>query len=147
MTMDAIRLSPGFVVVGSTRAQALADGVLMDLAAIAFASPLFPFPIACTADVWAMAVDVPVSGMEARAYQAHRARHLLMTAYAAAVAKLGTAHAGVHHADPLRVDFTVDVRVPSPGEIDASRAIDLYPRVGAGDAGEPVATIMLAEED
>jgi hypothetical protein len=63
---------------------------LIDLLAIAFAVPPYRIHIACSARMWKAVVDVPVSGMEARAYQAHRARHLLATAYAAAVANSGT---------------------------------------------------------
>jgi hypothetical protein len=118
---------PDVVIVRYTRAQAIEDGVLVDVSE--WASPRemmggFRIPVAMTAAVWAY-VQAPKDSPESTRGRAHDV--LWMASLAAR-----------RHTDHDRANFTVEIG----GEI-----IALWIHVGPGDDAEPVATIMLEGED
>ncbi|MCC6767322.1 MAG: hypothetical protein IT293_21950 [Deltaproteobacteria bacterium] len=111
-----------------TRAQALADDVLVDVTE--WASPRemvggFRIPVAMTAAVWALCQAPEESGESVRG----RAHDVLWMASLAARR---------HINNDDRADFMVEI---------GGEAVALWLHVGPGDNGEAVATIMLQDED
>jgi hypothetical protein len=116
-----------------TRAQAIADGVLVDVSELAKQAG-FRFPVAVTAGVWAECVAVPdgVSGQD----ETGRLWDVLNVLRFAIARQKG---------DCERVDFAVHVRNDnSEGDPPLVR---LYALCGPGDDAQPVITIMLPTED
>jgi hypothetical protein len=110
-----------------SRAQAIADGVLVDVSE--WASPRemiggFRIPVAVTATVWAL-IEPPNGSAESRRGRAHD------VLWMAAVAARG-------HRDGDRATFVVDI---------GGESIAMWLQIGPGDAGEPVVTILLEGED
>jgi D-tyrosyl-tRNA(Tyr) deacylase len=110
-----------------TRAQALDDGVLVDVTE--WASPRemmrgFTIPVAMTAAVWALCEAPEESGESARG----RAHDVLWMASLAAR----------RHGNNDRANFLVEI---------GGETVALWLQIGPGDSGEPVATIMLQGED
>ncbi|HYE19757.1 MAG TPA: DUF6573 family protein [Tepidisphaeraceae bacterium] len=119
-----------------TRAQAIADGVLVDLTEWA-REVGFVFPVACTAAVWDRYV-VPADGLRAGHGQSERGRgHDVVWLLACHLRALAPG------AVVPRVEFDMIFLMP-PGRHVTVR---LAAGCGPGDAGEPVVTIMLPEED
>lgn len=112
-----------------TRAQAIADGVLVDVTPLAKEAG-FVLPVALTAAVHASCVAVP-EGVEAQD-ETGRLWDLLKVLRA----RIRAAPAGAHE---LR--FQVEVRNRT-AEVHALRAL-----IGPGDAAEPVLTVLLPDED
>lgn len=117
----------GEIIHSYTRKQAIADGVLVDVSE--WASPQgmmggFTIPVAMTAAVWALVEASAGSHEDTRG----RAHDVLWMAALAARRHLDTDHAA----------FEVLI---------GGTLIELVLHVGPGDEGEPVATIMLPEED
>jgi hypothetical protein len=118
---------PDVVVVSYTRAQAIEDGVLVDVSE--WASPRemmggFTIPVAMTAAVWALVQAPDDSGESTRG----RAHDVLWMASLAAR----------RHINSDRATFTVRL---------GNRDVHMWLHVGPGDNAEPVATIMLEGED
>lgn len=110
-----------------SRAQALADGVLVDVSE--WASPRemmggFRIPVAVTAAVWALC-EPPAGSSESRRGRAHDV--LWMAGLAARANR-----------DEDRATFSVLI---------GGKAVAMWLHIGPGDAGEPVVTIMLDGED
>jgi hypothetical protein len=110
-----------------TRAQAIADGTLVDVSE--WASPRemmggFVIPVAMSAAVWALCPTLEASGESTRG-RVHDA--LWMAAVAAR-----------RNRDCHRTAFTVRL-----GRTDIRRSL----QIGPGDHSEPIATIMLEGED
>lgn len=122
----------GDVIYRYTRAQAIEDGVLVDVTETASECG-FRLPVALTAGAWAECVAVPpdASGQD----EAGRLWDVLNVLRFAAQGRCG--------ASSNRVDFNVLVQ-QSEGR---SKKIDLYALCGPGDNAEPVITIMLTHED
>lgn len=130
MTMSALWADAELIHVYS-RAQALADGVLVDVSSLAREAG-FKVPVAVTAAVWADCVAWPE--MEGSQDETGRLWDVLY---------LGSLKAQGH---PQAEDVTFGLlRVP-PGGTEPSY-VTLKLHVGPGDHGEPVVTILRREED
>lgn len=117
-----------------TRAQAITDGVLVDVTPTATEAG-FRLPAALTAGAWAAAV---VWDPEHEAGQDERGR-----LWDVLVLALHAARRALH---AQRVRFTVAV-VPNTPDGRDPQDLDLVVHVGPGDAGEPVVTVLLPDED
>lgn len=121
------------VIFAYTRAQAIADGVLIDVSQLAQEAG-FKFPVAMTSAVWADCVTVP-EGADCQD-ETGRLWDVLNV--------LRFSIRGLEeNRSSSEVRFTVSVRT---GEV-TSEDIELKSLCGPGDNGEPVFTIMLPQED
>mgnify|MGYP001053751248 FL=1 len=113
-----------------TRAQALEDGVLVDVSELAREAG-FVWPVALTAAVWALVEDIPA---RYRAWQTVEGRtyDVLWMAYCAI-------RSATHRDTELRYTLLLDH--------GRHRYLTLKLVTGPGDHGEPVVTIMLPRED
>ena len=120
------------IIFAYTRAQAIADGVLVDVSEVAREAG-YKIPVAVTAGVWAECVEVPrgVTGQD----ETGRLWDVLMM-LRHAIAKSGEGN---------RVDFAVHVR--KDNEECTPPLVPLYAVCGPGDDAEPVITVMLPHED
>jgi hypothetical protein len=116
------------------RQQAMEDGVLVDLTPWA-REVGFIIPIACTATVWQGYV-VPEPALKAVGQSERSRAHDLLTVLRHAIAAPGVVTAD-------RVQFEVLFLMP-PGRHVPVRLLAVC---GPGDAGEPVITVMLPDED
>ena len=116
-----------------TRAQALEDGVLVDVTATARDAGI-KFPVALTASVWRQYVEVPegVTGQD----EGGRLWDILWM-FRCAAAKF--------EGDTLR--FQLYVRGHNRERLDRRDLVTLKAVCGPGDSAEPVITIMLPDED
>jgi hypothetical protein len=114
---------PDVVIVSYTRAQAIEDGVLVDVSEWASTREMmggFTIPVALTSAVWAL-VQAPEGSHEDTRGRAHDVLWLASCA-----------------ARSSRTHFTVRL---------GNRDIRMWLHAGPGDDAEPVATIMLEGED
>lgn len=128
----------GEVISVYTRAQALADGVLIDAGPMSREAG-FRWPVAITAGAWADCVAWDDADSERQTHQDLSGRLwdvLFMAAYAARE----NANAGSELLFEL-------YRVPRNGEATEAELTRLKLVVGPGDGGEPVMTILLPNED
>ena len=107
-----------------TRAQALEDGVLVDVSP--WASGSFRHPVALTQALWALVSDLP-QGSEAAGGKPERVREVLRAA--AQVAADSSRRAS---------QFTFPILL---GTTQGIRSLELLAHCGPGDRGEPVITI------
>jgi hypothetical protein len=121
------------VIYAYTRAQAIADGVLVDVSKLAKEAG-FKLPVAVTCGVWAECVAVP-EGVTCQDETGRLWDVLMMLRHAIATSKRGGD----------RVDFAVHVR--NDNEERTPPLIQLYALCGPGDDAEPVVTVMLPHED
>lgn len=120
------------VVYSYTRAQAIADGVLVDISDAARAVG-FKVPTVLTATLYHGYV-VPPIGLEPEGQSAAGRLHDVLTlALFAARASKGTD----------RVYFKVDFLM-APGKVET---VDILAHIGPGDTPAPVLTIMMPEDD
>ena len=127
----------GEVIHRCTRAQALTDGVLVDVTETAQEAG-FRVPVALTAAAWSKAVawtDAD-SARQTPQDEAGRLWDVVWMAYVAARRASGG----------CRVPFQVHV-VPRGGKATHPRPITLHMHIGPGDEAEPVITIMNPDED
>jgi len=123
----------GFVVISAyTRAQALADGVLVDASELAKQCGI-KAPVALTRAVWDRYVELTPAAEQAGNDETGRLWDVLWMFYCAAVQN--------PNASEIRYTLRVvtDSIRPSPVELKAM--------IGPGDDGEAVITILLPEED
>ena len=120
------------VIYAYTRAQAIADGVLVDVSKLASEAG-FRFPVAVTAGVWAECVAVP-EGLTCQDETGRLWDILMMLRHAIATGEGGD-----------RVDFAVHVR--NDNREGTPPLVKLYALCGPGDDAEPVVTILLPHED
>lgn len=115
-----------------TRAQAIADGVLVDLSAIVpdVCRQHYKYPVACTAAVWAI-IDAAV-----------RSRHHMNSVAGVVHDILWMSRVYKRHISP----DTVITRVTITGA-GRKKLYEFKLNVGPGDSAEPVITLMLPEED
>jgi hypothetical protein len=128
----------GKVISVYTRAQALADGVLIDAGSMAREAG-FRWPVAITAGAWADCVAWDDADSERQTHQDQSGRLwdvLFMAAYAA--------RANADAGSELLFEL---YRVPRDGQATKAELTTLKLVVGPGDAGEPVMTILLPNED
>lgn len=121
-----------------TRAQALADGVLIDAGPMAREAG-FRWPVAVTAAAWEDCVAWDESDSNRQTHQDQSGRLwdvLSMAAYAA--------RANAEAGPELRFELH---RVPRDGHSNEAELATLKLMVGPGDNAEPVMTILLPNED
>ena len=128
----------GKVISVYTRAQALADGVLIDAGPMAREAG-FRWPVAITAGAWADCVTWSDVDSERQTHQDQSGRlwDVLFMA----------AHAVRTHADAGAQLLFELYRVPRDGRSTEAELTTLKLVVGPGDEGEPVTTILLRNED
>ena len=133
----------GPIIFSYTRAQALADGVLVSLPL----APRFGFkvPVAITSAGHGSAIAWSESDPKAQEIQAMREAAVLLAALHAAKALTRRQRAGEPVERPDRIDFTVEA-IANDG---TGRLVEVafYMLIGPGDDAEPVGTIMLPDED
>ena len=128
----------GDVLFTYTRAQALADGVLVDTGALA-AQAGFGLPVALTAAAWDDCVAWSEADCLAQVHQDEAGRLWDVLFLAAHAIRTGADTAS-------RMLFEL-YRVPRDGCSEQATPVRLKLVVGPGDDGEPVVTILLPEED
>lgn len=119
------------VISSYSRAEALDDGVLVDLWAGEMAGVCrryYKWPVACTAAVWSLIGEIAQAGD----ITINSALHLLLRASLL---------------QGKREDSRVWFEVKSLTAGGDPQVHSLYLVAGPGDAGEPVLTLMLADED
>lgn len=124
------------IIFSYTRAQAIDDGVLVDLTEWARETG-FKIPVACTAAVWNGCVVPPKGTRELGQSERGRAHDVLWLLYLAIRGRKSNAQTE----DRLRFEV-IFVQAPNNPETTQLTAI-----CGPGDRGEPVLTILLPDED
>ena len=128
----------GNVISTYTRTQAIEDEVLVDAGTMASEAG-FKWPVALTAAVWADCVAWTEDDSRQQVYQDESGRLwdvLYMASYAIRTSK--------RSGDRLLFQL---YRVPRDGQSSDAVLVTLKLIVGPGDAGEPVITILLPQED
>ena len=128
----------GDVISTYTRAQAIEDGVLIDVSPIAKTAGL-EWPVAMTASAWADCVAWSDRDSQAQVYQDQSGRlyDVIFMAFQAISLSRETGD---------RLLFRL-YRVPRDGHSTDAELTTLKLIVGPGDGGEPVITILLIDED
>lgn len=121
------------VIYSYTRAQAIVDGVLLDVSKLAREAG-FKLPVAVTAGVWAECIAVP-QGVACQDETGRLWDVLMLLRHAIATSSSGGD----------RVDFAVHVR--NDNREGTPPLVSLYALCGPGDDAEPVVTVMLPHED
>ncbi len=128
----------GKVISTYTRAQAIEDGVLVDLVSMPKEAG-FKWPVALTADAWADCVAWTEDDSQKQVHQDQSGR-LWDTLYMASHAIRTRKDSG----DRLLFQL---YRVPRDGHSKEAILVTLKLIVGPGDTAEPVITILLPHED
>lgn len=126
----------GNVIYAYTRRQALLDGVLIDVTNLAREAG-FHLPVAMTAAAWARCIAWREADNARQTPQDEAGRLWDVLWMAARTAR---------HAQGNRCTFEV-YQVPRDGRSTHPQPAVLHLHVGPGDAGEPVITILLPNED
>ena len=121
-----------------TRAQALADGVLVDVSQAAREAG-FRIPVALTRAAWADCVEWTEADEARKATTQDEAGRLWDVVW---MAHLAARTCG----NVERCTFDL-YRVPREGRGNRPRRVSLVMQIGPGDTAEPVITIMLPHED
>lgn len=127
-----------------TRAQAIDDGMLCEVSEMAREYGLV-WPVAMTRTVWADCVEWTDED-NARKGTGQDERGRLRDVCAMAAMRMRAAAARDESGSNVRLAFNV-LRTPRDGRGAKARVCPLVLHVGPGDAGEPVLTIMLPNED
>lgn len=127
----------GEVIYNYTRAQAIEDGVLVDVSETAREAG-FRWPVAMTAAAWADCVAWSEEDSQQAVCQDESGR--LWDVLWMALNAIRSANGGT------QVEYQL-YRVPRDGKSIEARPTSLKLVCGPGDAGEPVITIMLPGED
>jgi len=123
----------GEVISSYSRAQAIEDGVLVDVSATAKEAGI-KFPVALTSTVWGQYVEVP----EGVSCQDETGRLWdILWMFRCAAAKF----------DGSTLLFKLYVRNHNRERLNSRDLVTLKAVCGPGDDGEPVVTIMLPDED
>ena len=127
----------GSVISRYTRAQAIADGVLVDVSSIAREAG-FHYPVALSAAAWSDSVAWSDADSHRQTIQDEPGRlwDLLWTASLAAQRARGQRRIACQA-----------YRVPRGGRGTRPRLTTLHLHIGPGDAGEPVITVLMPGED
>lgn len=133
----------GNLIFSYSRAQAIEDGVLMELKEAAALG--FKVHTVCTERVWRSIIEWPQTQKQATA-QYLREVALLRAAFLAVKAKIAMEKAGIPDPQPERLDFHVRAIVFNNGEPE-TKDVQLYMLIGPGDTLDPVGTIMFEDED
>lgn len=133
---DDLKFFFGNLIYAYTRADAIADGTLIDVTATAREAG-FRLPVAMTAAAWVHCVAWSEADSLRQTYQDESGR-LWDVVWMAAIA--------ARKAQGERVPFQL-YRVQRGGSSTRPRLTTLHLHIGPGDAGEPVITILLPNED
>lgn len=133
----------GDLVYAYTRADALSDGVLLELPQAADAG--FKVPVAITSAAYATCIAWPEADPKLPSILRLREEMVLLAAVTEARVHRRRMAAGKVER-PDRIDFTVETVQLREGKADLAQ-VALYMVIGGGDQGEPVGTIMLVGED
>ncbi len=128
----------GQVIYRYTRAQAIADGVLIDVSATAKEAG-FRWPVAMTEAAWLDSVEWTTADTAAQGHQDEAGRLwdvLVMAAHAARTAS-----------QPREQLLFSLYRVPRDGRSQQAQLTTLKLMLSTGDEGEPVITLLLPHED
>ncbi len=137
---DAPLFGEADLVFAYTRAQAIADGVLIDVSEVAREAG-FRYPVALSAQAWAECVAWEPEDSARQIHQDLSGRLwdvLWMASWAIRAQRGG--------GSVCRLPYRLYV-VPRDGQSMDAREVELNVHIGPGDAGEPVLTIMLPRED
>lgn len=126
----------GNLIYAYTRAQAIADGVLVDVSEVAGEAG-FRIPVAVTAAAWADCVAWSDADSQRQTCQDESGR-LWDVLWMASLA--------ARRADMERIPFQF-YRVPRGGRATQPKLTTLHLHIGPGDAGEAVITILMPTED
>ena len=126
----------GPVISGYTRAQAIFDGVLVDVSAMAKQAG-FAVPVALTSAAWSDCVEWSDRDSNRQTDQDESGRLWDV---------LWMAHLAARRAQGGTIAFTLH-RVPRGGKGHMPRKLTLHVHIGPGDAAEPVITVMMPGED
>ena len=126
----------GEIISTYSRAEALADGVLVDVSATAREAGI-KFPVALTRAVWSRYVEIPagVCGQDERG----RLWDILW------MFRVSAKRTAVAAGEPLL--YRLYVRQHNRERLDRRDLVTLKALCGPGDDAEPVLTILLPEED
>ena len=129
----------GDVISTYTRAQAIEDGVLIDVSPIAKDAGFNEWPVAMTAGAWTDCVAWSDRDSQTQVYQDQSGRlwDVIFMAFQSIALSRETGD---------RLLFRL-YRVPRDGHSMDAELTTLKLIVGPGDSGEPVITIMLVDED
>jgi len=127
----------GEVIYAYTRAQAIADGVLIDVTRDATEAG-FRYPMAITQTAWEDCVAWTDDDSNKQTHQDQRGR-LWDVLWMARMAVAENKNASTVHYKLYRV--------PRDGKTREARLTQLKIHIGPGDQGEPVLTVMLPTED
>ncbi|MCU7804236.1 MAG: hypothetical protein KZQ96_13645 [Candidatus Thiodiazotropha sp. (ex Lucinoma borealis)] len=128
----------GEVIYSYTRAQAIEDGVLIEVGSLVKVN-VFKWPVALTSAAWADCVAWSDDDSEKQVHQDQSGR-LWDVLYMATYEIRNSNGSGEQMLYQL-------FRVPRDGEATEAEIVTLKLIVGPGDDGEPVITIMLPNED
>jgi hypothetical protein len=129
----------GDIISTYTRAQAIEDGVLIDVSPIAKESGFNEWPVSMTAGAWADCVAWSDTDSQTQVYQDQSGR-LYDVIFMAFQAICLSREVGD------RLLFRL-YRVPRDGRSTEAELTTLKLIVGPGDSGEPVISILLLDED
>lgn len=120
-----------------SRAQALEDGILVDVTEIAKVAG-FKIPVAVSHVVWDMCIDWTIEDSCKQTYQDQKGRlwDILWMLYLACK----------RNSDEMYLNYHLSV-IPRDGRSKYPAHIELKAIINGGDNGEPVITIMLPSED
>lgn len=136
-SQSADDVSPfGPVIYGYSRAQAISDGVLVDVSVMA-KEVGFSVPVALTSAAWSDCVEWRERDSSRQTQQDEPGRLWDV---------LWMAHLAARRAPGGTVAFTL-YRVPRGGRGRMSRKVTLHMHIGPGDTEEPVITVMMPGED
>ena len=137
--VDAGELAGAFVVHTYTRAEALADGVLVDASTVAREAG-FKVPVAITQAAWSDCVAWSEADSKRQTHQDESGRLWDVLWMAFVAVRRSPSSKG-----PL-LSYQL-YRVPCGGKAQEAKLTTLELHIGPGDAGEPVITIGLPGED
>lgn len=132
------------VIFSYTRAQAIEDGVLVDLTEWAKETG-FRIPVACTAEVWHRYITPPTSTRELGQSERGRAHDVLWMLFVAI--KRQSAHDKSEDNGHARSDDRLFYEMIFLQAPNRQETVKLKSICGPGDHAEPVLTIMLPHED
>lgn len=115
-----------------TRAQALEDGVLVDITELACESG-FKFPVAVTQGVWGVLNPTKELESEGQSWKGRAWDMLTILRFA------------IQRAERTDAVYFAPLFIQKPGRSPV--AVELWAKAGPGDAGEATITVMLRTED